>query len=182
MNGVFHWRNYWYGGVEGKENVWSVPGNWTANMVPVAGENIEFATVANNGAAGQGNGKGAAVSDLYLDDVNQDNSGGRIIGDLINDSDQNLVVTTGNQLKINGTVKVSTGDGTIVVRADPTDQTPSGTLIFAQPANNQSVEVTVEFYNRAYDCETCGFYRRSWQYFGVPVNSSTKRKCPRTAK
>ncbi len=112
------------------------------------------------------------MSDLYLDDVNQDNSGGRIIGDLINDSDQNLVVATGNQLKINGTVKVSTGDGTIIVRADPTDQTPSGTLIFAQPANNQSVEVTVEFYNRAYDCETCGFYRRSWQYFGVPVKEA----------
>ncbi len=35
---TLRWRNYWYGGVQGKENAWSEPGNWTANMVPVAGE------------------------------------------------------------------------------------------------------------------------------------------------
>jgi len=66
---------------------WAKSANWTANYVPASGEDIEFATAANNGASGAGNGTGAAVRDLYLDTD-------RVIGNLINNSDMNMVVTT----------------------------------------------------------------------------------------
>lgn len=155
------WLNYWRGNID---TDWAKTTNWTANIVPVAGENIEFATVANNGPTGNGNGTGAALNDLHLDKD-------RIIGDLINNSSVNLVVTTGNQLTINGTVQDNNAAaGTIVVKSASDKAT--GTLIFTNPSANSSVNGTVEFYNRAYECTTCGFYKKGWQYFGIPVNSS----------
>ena len=78
---------------------------------------------------------------LYLDKD-------RIIGDLTNNSDMNLVVTTQNQLTINGTVNDSNSDkGTIIVKTSPDEAT--GTLIFTNPATNLAVNATVEFYNKA---------------------------------
>lgn len=158
---VVNIRNYWHGTVD---TDWAKENNWTANYVPVSGENIEFATASNNGSSGSGNGAGAAVNDLYLDKD-------RIIGDLINNSDMNLVVTTQNQLTINGSVNDTNSDkGTIIVKTSPDEAT--GTLIFTNPATNLAVNATVEFYNKAYECTTCGYYKRQWQYFGIPVNSS----------
>lgn len=161
-------KNYWHGTID---NDWNKTGNWTANFVPGVGEDITFATDTNNGASGDGNGEGAAVNDLYLDNVDQNDSGGRIIGDLINDSEVDLIITTGNQLIINGEViDNDPGVGTIVVKASP--DMPSGTLKFADLTKNQNVGAIVEFYNKAYDCADCGFYTRSWQYFGIPVEES----------
>ena len=60
--------------------------------------------------------------------------------------------------------------GTIVVKSSKDN--PTGTLLFANPGVNQNVGGTVEFYNQGYDCADCGMYRRSWQYFGIPVNES----------
>jgi uncharacterized repeat protein (TIGR01451 family) len=165
------WYNYWYG-ANGTD--WGTPANWTANFVPDAGEDVEFATADNNGTNGYGNGKGTAINDLYLDNTDQSSSGGRIIGNLINASDKNLVITTGNQLKINGTVQDGNANaGTIVVKTDPANQTPNGTLIFTNPSSNQNVGATVEFYNKAYYCDECGLYKKQWQYFGIPVQSSS---------
>ena len=151
-------KNYWMGGSPTKETDWDEPGNWTAGKVPVPGEDIEFATETNNN-------KKPAKDDLHLDTD-------RIIGDLINASDKDLVIPEGgNQLIIEGIVNDDPNmDGTIVIKASPTD--PAGSLIFKDPDNNQKVKATVEFYNKAYDCATCGFYSRSWQYFGIPVQSS----------
>ncbi|MFT4222589.1 Ig-like domain-containing protein [Dysgonomonas sp.] len=154
-------RNYWHGTVS---NEWANTNNWTAKLVPASGEDIEFATSINNGATGSGNGAGTAVRDLYLDT-------NRIIGNLINNSDVNLVVTTENQLTINGTVQDNNPNkGTIIVKTS-TDK-PTGTLIFSNPSANASINSTVEFYNKAYECSTCGFYKRQWQYFGIPVKNS----------
>ncbi len=178
--------NYWMGGTSGMENEWSVSENWTDNRVPLVGEDVEFATVDNYGTA--------AVEDLYLDDLNQNNSGGRIIGNLINNSDKNLIITTGNQLSIEGKVEEkvqqsdeSYGSGTIVVKSTniPTDASdpvnePSGTLIVNPDENPNGVEAIVEFYNKAYDCADCGFYTRSWQYFGVPVEESGSTTFPQS--
>lgn len=151
-------QNYWYGGTQGKLNDWAEPKNWTAKAVPLDGEDVEFATAENN------NGK-PAVQDLYLDKD-------RVVKDLINNSDKNLQITAGNQLKINGeVVDKNSSKGTIIVKADPKGEGPSGTLIFKDPDKNKNVDATVEFYNKAYDCGDCGFYRRQWQYFGIPVNS-----------
>lgn len=156
-------KNYWHGTID---EDWTKTGNWTDNRVPVEGEDVEFATETNNGTSGDGNGKGAATHDLHLDSD-------RIIGDLINDSDKDLWVTTGNSLVINGEVKDNNATrGTIVVKADPENKETNGTLIFKDPAKNQNVTATVEFYNKAYECADCGFYRKSWQYFGIPVKNA----------
>lgn len=155
------WYNYWYGTTD---TDWAKQVNWTANFVPAEGENIEFATETNNGTSGTGNGKGTAIKDLYLDKD-------RIIGDLINNSNVDLVITTQNQLTINGTVKDDNSNkGTIVIKSDPDKAT--GTLIFTNPPNNTTVNAIVEFYNKAYECATCGFYKKQWQYFGIPVQST----------
>lgn len=158
-------NNYWIGGKTGAPNDWDEEENWTAGYVPEPGEDIEFATVDNNGTFDPGvPNSGPAKDHLYLGDD-------RVIGDLINDSDKDLWVTTGDQLIIHGEVKDNNpGGGTIVVKASPAE--PSGTLIFTDPSKNQNVGAVVEFYNQAYDCEDCGFYTRSWQYFGIPVNSA----------
>ena len=163
--------NFWMGGTPGEENTWSVRGNWTDNKVPTVRQDVEFATEDNYGQA--------ATHDLYLDDFDDDGSGGRIIGNLINNSDKNLVITTGNQLTINGKVEEKTdpsSTGTIVVKASPDES--SGTLLFIDPSENEKVGAIVEFYNKAYDCEDCGFYTRSWQYFGIPVAESGTTSAP----
>jgi hypothetical protein len=49
------WLNFWQGTVD---TDWAKSANWTANYVPASGEDIEFATAANNGASGAGNGTG----------------------------------------------------------------------------------------------------------------------------
>lgn len=151
--------NYWRGTIDTN---WAKTGNWTANYVPTSGQDIEFATDDNNGAGGDGNGEGAAINDLHLD---QD----RIIGDLINKSDKDLIVTLENQLVINDQVRADNTGG-IVVNADPNKA--SGTLLFKKPFFNSNVDATVQFYNKAYECDNCGFYRKQWQYFGVPVKSA----------
>lgn len=160
-NATLKWYNYWYGTTD---TDWAKQENWTANFVPAESDDIEFATETNNGTSGTGNGKGTAIKDLYLDKD-------RIIGDLINNSNVDLVVTTQNQLTINGTVKDDNSNkGTIVIKSDPDKAT--GTLIFTNPPNNTTVNAIVEFYNKAYECATCGFYKKQWQYFGIPVQST----------
>ena len=42
-------KNYWIGGTIGAPNDWDVKENWTARLVPKPGEDVEFATEANNG-------------------------------------------------------------------------------------------------------------------------------------
>lgn len=156
------WVNYWHGTID---TDWAKTGNWTANYVPISGQDIEFATALNNGPSGDGNGLGAAVNDLHLDTD-------RIIGDLINDSDKDLIVTTKNQLTINGDVKDNNlTKGTIVVQAK--NDEAMGTLFFADPIKNTSVGATVQFYNKACECVNCGFFRKQWQYFGIPVKSAS---------
>lgn len=150
--------NYWRGTID---TDWAKTGNWTANYVPLSGQDIEFATVANNGPSGDGNGEGVAINDLHLDKD-------RIIGDLINKSNKGLIVTTENQLIVNNEIR-SDNIGGVVVNASPDRAT--GTLIFKKPVFNSDINATVQFYNKAYECDNCGFYRKQWQYFGVPVKS-----------
>ena len=162
-------NNYWLGGKTGAPNDWDEEENWTGGYVPQPGEDIEFATELNNPTDAGNPKSGPAKENLHLGDG--DGTTSRIIGDLINDSDKDLWITTGDQLTIKGEVKDGNpAAGTIVVKTTPT--APTGTLIFEDPTKNGSVGATVEFYNQAYDCADCGFYTRSWQYFGAPVNGS----------
>ena len=163
--------NYWIGGTAGKPNEWKEPNNWTNDQVPDAAEDVEFATEVNNPTDPNNPKSGPAKENLHLDDIHQNGTVGRVIGNLINDSDKDLVITTGNQLTINGVVEDNNPNvGTIVVKSSKDN--PTGTLLFANPGVNQNVGGTVEFYNQGYDCADCGMYRRSWQYFGIPVNES----------
>lgn len=146
--------NFWIGS---ESCDWATPENWTAKKVPDSGDDIEFATVINNK-------NNPAQRDLYLDK-------NRIIGNLINNSDLNLVVTAGNQLTIGGKiVDENPLQGTIVIKSDT--NIPTGTLFFTNPSACTSVKATVEFINKAYECDSCGFYSKQWQYFGIPVKSS----------
>lgn len=166
-------KNYWIGGTIGAPNDWDEEENWTARLVPKPGEDVEFATEANNGVYDSAvPHSGPAKEDLYLGDGITEVL--REIGNLINDSDKDLWVTTGDMLIVKGKVEDNNpAAGTIVVKADPLDEKPSGTLIFEDPTKNLNVGATVEFYNKAYDCADCGFYTRSWQYFGIPLQQST---------
>lgn len=149
-------NNFWMGGTKDYENAWWKTDNWTANYIPVPGEDVEFATIANNGKD--------AVENLHLDTD-------RVIGNLINATDKDLIITTGNQLIIEGEVIDNNASaGTIIIKA-ATDE-PTGTLIFSDPTKNQNVQATVEFYNQAYECDDCGYYRNQWQYFGIPVKNA----------
>jgi hypothetical protein len=161
--------NYWYG-YDGS-NEWVDIENWTDNYVPENYQDIEFATEDNNsgqilGLSGKAAGLGVAKEDLHLDDA------GRIIRDLINKSDKNLVVTLDNLLIVDGKVREDNTGG-VVVQADPNDVKAMGSLKFNNPGNNQNVAATVQFHNNACECADCGFYRKQWQYFGVPVKSAT---------
>ena len=161
--------NYWYG-YDGS-NEWADIENWTDNYVPENLQDIEFATEDNNsgailGLSGKAAGLGVAKEDLHLDDA------GRIIRDLINKSDKNLVVTLDNLLIVDGKVREDNTGG-VVVQADPNDVKAMGSLKFNNPGNNQNVAATVQFHNKACECADCGFYRKQWQYFGVPVKSAT---------
>jgi len=161
--------NYWYG-YDGS-NEWADIENWTDNYVPENLQDIEFATEDNNsgailGLSGKAAGLGVAKEDLHLDDA------GRIIRDLINKSDKNLVVTLDNLLIVDGKVREDNTGG-VVVQADPNDVKAMGSLKFNNPGNNLNVAATVQFHNNACECADCGFYRKQWQYFGVPVKSAT---------
>ena len=161
--------NYWHGTID---NDWDKTGNWTANFVPGEGDDVEFATSLNNGPLGDGNGAGPAKNDLHLGEGKV-----RIIGSLTNNSDMDLIVSLEGMLTINGEVEdTNNGKGTIVVKADAGNKKTSGTLYFtpdpSAPDKNRNVQATVEFYNKAYECDNCGFYRKQWQYFGIPVQSA----------
>lgn len=150
-------QNLWIGGNAGGVNDWNIPENWTLNRVPEPGEDVVFATAENNNGV-------PAQADLH---VPADDD--KVIGSLINHSDKNLEVVTKSMITIGGSVETP-NTGTIVVKASPEEE--NGTLVFSNPETNANVPATVEFYNKAYDCKDCGFYTRSWQYFGIPVQSS----------
>lgn len=163
--------NYWMGGTPDKENDWNEPNNWTANYIPEAYEDIEFATVENYGKA--------AVDDLYVPEGIT-----KKIGSLINETktdgnseEQSLVIPPNSGLYVYENVIGSNDNADkIIVQADEEEAT--GTLWFpnAESEDNEydysSVQATVEFYNQAYDCKDCGYFTRSWQYFGIPVSES----------
>lgn len=152
--------SYWVGT---NSTDWNTKSNWSKNIVPASGEEVVFATAGNNNNQ-------PAVKDLHVP-ANEP----KVIGDLVNNSDKDLVVTPDSKLTINGKVTdTNTDKGTIVVKSTSNESgsKPTGTLIFTNPTDNQNVEAKVEFYNQGYQCKTCGYAKNSWQYFGVPVLQS----------
>jgi hypothetical protein len=146
--------NYWVGTTG---TSWSVPANWSAGVVPKPGDDVIFATDANNGT---GN---AAKHDLFVDTNHS-------IGNLINQTaNRKLVVTPAKILFVNQKITTNSADQILI---QSVANQPNGSLIFPNATN---VKATVEMYTKAslvtpitIDGTT---YHYSWQYFGVPLSS-----------
>jgi hypothetical protein len=125
--------------------------------VPLAGSNVEYATVANYGTA--------AVNDLQLD---QD----RVIGSLINATNKKLIIPAGKALTVNNTITISDSQNANLIQIKSGgSSTPQGTLIFHNDADHP-VYATVEMYSKAY-INAAGETNNKffWQYFGIPFRS-----------
>ena len=146
--------NFW----KGTTNTdWGTATNWTAGTVPLTTEDVEFATVANNGSV--------AVNDLYLD-VD------RTIGTLINATTQRLVIPAGKSLTVNNAITTDGNVDRIYIASSSSG--PSGSLIFTQPTLNTSVKATVEFYSKAsWDLGQAAGSKYRWQFFGIPFKTLT---------
>lgn len=143
--------NYWHGT---NSTSWADPTNWTGGYVPAAGENVEYATSANNSGS-------PAANDLVLD-------ANRTIGSLINLTNRILVIPEGKTLIINGSVTTN-GENRIHIKAS--EGMANGSLIF--PNETNPVYGIVEMWSKAYiddECD-CGNDMYKWQFFGPPLHS-----------
>ncbi|MEA4935032.1 MAG: T9SS type A sorting domain-containing protein [Paludibacter sp.] len=143
--------NYWHGT---NSTSWADPANWTGGYVPAAGENVEYATSANNSGS-------PAVNDLVLD-------ADRTIGSLINLTEKIIVIPEGKTLIINGSISTN-GQNRIYIKAG--EGVANGSLIF--PNETNPVYGIVEMWSKAYiddECD-CGNDMYKWQFFGPPIHS-----------
>lgn len=148
-------NNYWMGSTNPTTgNNWGTPSNWTAGYVPLAGDNVEYATVANFGTA--------AVNDLQLDTD-------RTIGTLINATTKKLIIPASKALTVNNSVITDGNPDRIIIKASTS--LANGSLAFNNP-QNLPVKATVEMYSPAsWDLNQPAGLKYNWQYFGIPVKS-----------
>jgi hypothetical protein len=145
---------YWVGGTN---STWTNALNWSAQYVPLPGANVEFANGTNYSPA--------AKKELDLDQ-------NRTIGNLINISNQPLVIPPALCLTVNGTITTANA-GNIYIQS--VQGKANGSFIFPNASN---VQATVDMYSKAYKgtintgtaANPSYFY---WQYFGIPVKSIT---------
>lgn len=150
---VLNRTNYWYGGIS---TDWGTPGNWTQGFIPLAGNDVVFATADNNG----GN---AAQRNLVLDTD-------RTIGNLINDTYLAVKIPAGKSLIVNNNISmINKIDSMIQIKASAS--LPNGSLIYNNSPSNP-VNATIEMYSRAsWDLERPVNQKYNWQYFGIPVQT-----------
>jgi len=143
--------NYWYGY---NSTDWGTASNWTANYVPLTGDDVEYATVANFGST--------AIRDLYLDIH-------RTIGSLINATTQRLVIPANKGLVVNNTVTTDNNPDRIYIYSSTT--LANGSMSFHNDVNSP-VYASVEMYSKAsWDLNQIQGSRYQWQYFGIPLRS-----------
>jgi|GEM_PF-1228972 len=150
-------RNFWVGT---SGSAWATGGNWSTGSIPTTKSNVEFATTTNNGAF-------PAVNNLVLDN-------NYTIGSLTNVSNLQLVIPPALSLSVNGSITTANASNIYIRSAQ---DLVNGSFIFPNATN---VQATVEMYSKAHSIAAPGiqfplstgpYYRFSWQYFGVPVNS-----------
>lgn len=162
MMTVYSTINYWLGATS---TDWGNPANWTAGNIPGTGDNIVFSTTSTS--------YGDAKRDLFLD-------ADRTIGSLTNKSTKALVIPPAKCLTVNGKITTNgvSSPGSIYIQAYPDGTQQNGSLIF--PNETNKVYGTVEMYSKAhsiaapgiqYPAGTGPYYRFSWQYFGIPINT-----------
>lgn len=143
--------NYWYGYID---TDWGDPNNWTADYVPLTGDDVEYATVANFGSS--------ATNDLHLD---MD----RTIGSLINATTKRLVIPANKGLLVNNTISTDNNPDRIYIYSSTT--LANGSLSYHNAVNNP-VNASVEMYSIAsWDLGQIQGSRFQWQYFGIPLRS-----------
>ena len=146
--------NYWYGYID---TDWAKPRNWTGNYVPLPGDDVEYATVANTDSV--------AINDLWLDK-------NRTIGSLINATTKALVIPAAKGIQVNNYAITDGDPNRIDILSSST--LANGSLHFNQPTQNTSVNATVEMYSRAsWDLAQPINGKYKWQYFGIPVTTVT---------
>lgn len=148
-------NNYWMGSTSSTD--WGTTSNWTAGYIPLAGDNVEYATVANYGTA--------AVNDLQLD-------ADRTIGSLINATSKKLIIPAAKALTVNNTITISDSQNADLIQVKSGgSSTSEGTLIFHN-ASSSPVYGTVEMYSKAWiDPNGATNQKYYWQYFGLPFRS-----------
>ena len=145
---------YWVGSTD---TDWAKDINWSGGYVPPTGNDVEFATTANNSGT-------AAIRDLVLD---QD----REIGNLTNLSSRNLIIPTNRCLTVNGSIVTDNNPNRIQIKASTDGTQPNGSLIFRN--ENNPVFGTVEMYSKAYKDGSAVNNMYKWQYFTIPVREIT---------
>lgn len=144
--------NYWYGGVS---EDWGTPANWTQGFVPLAGNDVVFATADNYTNVAQRN--------LVLD---MD----RTIGNLINETTLSVVIPAEKSLIVNNSI-VQTPLLTNLIQIKASTTQANGSLVFNNSQANP-VKATVEMYSPAsWDTSKPVNQKYNWQYFGIPVTS-----------
>jgi hypothetical protein len=148
-------KNYWMGSTSSTD--WGTASNWTANLIPTTGADVEYATIANYGTA--------AVNDLQLD-------ADRTIGSLINATSKKLIIPAAKSLTVNNTITISDAQNPNLIQIHSGgSSTSQGTLIFHNDANHP-VYATVEMYSKAWiDPNGVTNNKYFWQYFGLPLRS-----------
>ena len=146
--------NYWYGYID---TDWAKPRNWTGNYVPLPGDDVEYATVANTDSV--------AINDLWLDK-------NRTIGSLINATTKALVIPAAKGLEVNNYAITDGDPNRIDILSSST--LANGSMHFNQPTQNTAVNATVEMYSRAsWDLTQPINSKYKWQYFGIPITTVT---------
>lgn len=145
--------NYWVGSIS---NEWNNISNWSSGYIPKSGKDVIFATTNNFTIA--------AIRDLILD---QD----RVIGNLINLSERNLIIPANKSLEIKENITTNNHPDRIQIKASSDGTLPNGSLIFKEEKN--AVYATVEMYSKAFKNDAAINNKYKWQYFTIPVRSTT---------
>lgn len=140
-------KNYWLGYASTQ---WFVIDNWTKLRIPLPGEDVEFATLANSGKEVQ---RDLETTDAAIS-----------IKDYINKTNKKLIVAPGTSLTITGKIETE-GENKLLIQA--AENKPNGSLIFP---NTTAPLATVEMWSKArIDNSAASGNQMKWQYFGIPV-------------
>lgn len=144
--------NFWVGT---SSTNWGTSANWSGGFIPAPGNDVEYATNANNN-------NHPALRDLHLD---QD----RTVGNLVNITGKKLIIPADKQLIVNNTISTNNADSIIYIFSSTTG--PNGSLIFHNSVSSP-VHATVEMYTQAwFNLADTVNNRYHWQYFGIPILS-----------
>jgi len=145
-------NNFWLGT---NSTDWGTASNWSGGFIPAPGNDVEYATNANNN-------NHPALRDLRLD---QD----RTVGSLVNATGKKLIIPAGKELIVNNTISTNNADSIIYIDSSTTG--PNGSLIFHN-SSGSPVHGSVLMYSKAfYDPNGAVNQKFHWQYFGIPLSS-----------